>query len=131
MVTAIISIFKPHWYLYLIPHFNIASFGILVFYIYRNVHPLAIFEGHPPDLDEGWQLWIKVLLLAVVSVVIPLIIPRRRFMDEKRLRVYRQPFPQLEEFPPLCRQDYSYILKEQSFKHLDSFFWRPTETFIH
>jgi hypothetical protein len=45
-------------------------------YLYRDIWPLATFNKQPLDNGEGWLLWAKIIILAVISVIIPLFMPR-------------------------------------------------------
>jgi len=51
----------------------LALFGV---YLYRDIWPLATFTKQPSDSVEGWLLWAKITILAVISVIIPLFMPR-------------------------------------------------------
>jgi hypothetical protein len=46
-------------------------------YFYRDLWPLATFTLHPQDSVEGNLLWARFGLITLVSVMIPLLIPRR------------------------------------------------------
>lgn len=46
-------------------------------YVYRDVWPLATFNGSPADLAEGTMLWAKIALLSLGGVGIPLLTPRK------------------------------------------------------
>lgn len=46
-------------------------------FAYRDLWPLATFTLQPPDLTEGWLLWVKLVVLSVAGVGIPLFMPRQ------------------------------------------------------
>lgn len=51
---------------------------VLVVYTYRDLWPLATYTMYPKDLErEGNILWAKIFVLWVVTVFIPLFVPRR------------------------------------------------------
>lgn len=61
-------------------------FGI---YAYRDVWPLATYTLRPQDENEGpVLLYVKISILAVVSVCIPLFIPRQYTPVDPRVRYY-------------------------------------------
>lgn len=49
-------------------------FGV---YVHRDIRPLATFSLEPVDAGEGWLLWSKVVVLAIIAVVVPLVKPRQ------------------------------------------------------
>jgi hypothetical protein len=44
---------------------------------YRNIGPLAMYDGIPADIREGMLLWIRIALLFITAVIIPLFSPRK------------------------------------------------------
>lgn len=71
------SVLAVHWAPVLTRH-NITvllvTFGV---YAYRDLWQLATFDFKPIDASEGWLLWFEIGVLALVSIAIPLFIPRR------------------------------------------------------
>jgi TRAP-type C4-dicarboxylate transport system permease small subunit len=58
-------------------HLNTILFAFMGVYTYRDLLPLATFTHTPVDIAEGWLLWVKIVVIALVSIVIPLTIPRQ------------------------------------------------------
>ena len=67
---------RPRWSRLITNHLVIVLLALLCVYLYRDVWPLATFTKHPLDNAEGWMLWAKTIILAVISVIIPLFMPR-------------------------------------------------------
>ncbi|KAJ7645453.1 multidrug resistance-associated ABC transporter [Mycena polygramma] len=57
-------------------HLNVVLLVSLGSYVYRDILCFATFTLIPRDLDEGWLLWAKILVLAVAAIAIPLFRPR-------------------------------------------------------
>ncbi|KAJ6512183.1 multidrug resistance-associated ABC transporter [Mycena vitilis] len=57
-------------------HLNVVLLVSLGSYVYRDIICFATFDLVPRDLDEGWLLWAKILVLAVAAIAIPLFRPR-------------------------------------------------------
>lgn len=57
------------------PHLGLVTFGIFVFYMYRDIWPLMTFTLRPPDEREGTVLWIKVALAIWAGLLGPLAEP--------------------------------------------------------
>ncbi|KAF8309572.1 P-loop containing nucleoside triphosphate hydrolase protein [Clavulina sp. PMI_390] len=51
----------------------LAEFGV---YFYRDIYPLCTYTKEPMDITEGKLLWVRLGLLALVSLVIPFVAPR-------------------------------------------------------
>ena len=45
-------------------------------YAYRDLLPLATYDGAPVDAAEGNILWAKIVLLTFAAVIFPLVSPR-------------------------------------------------------
>ncbi|KAL7411452.1 hypothetical protein BDY24DRAFT_353656 [Mrakia frigida] len=67
------------------PHLSFLLLSAFALYAYRNLWPLATFHGHPLDIalhrgkgGDGWPslVWWRVGLLGLVSVAVPLLVPR-------------------------------------------------------
>ncbi|KII86381.1 hypothetical protein PLICRDRAFT_56093 [Plicaturopsis crispa FD-325 SS-3] len=115
--------------------------------IYRNLWPLATYTLTPLDRSEGWILWVKAIVLSAISIVIPLVSPRRyvpfdlfdprepspeqtcsvlslvtySFLDPLLALASRVPHVPHSQLPPLSDKDYARNLVSISFKHLDPF----------
>ena len=77
LFLALVSIFaSPRWSRLFSRHLNVVLLSMFAMYIYRDIWPLATFTEEPLDIIEGGLLWAKVVILAVVSVIIPLTVPR-------------------------------------------------------
>ncbi|EIW53706.1 multidrug resistance-associated ABC transporter [Trametes versicolor FP-101664 SS1] len=112
-------------------------------YVYRDVWPLATFNGSPADLAEGSMLWAKIALLSLGGVGIPLLTPRKYtpvnikidvateqtasilsflsygFVESIVWRAWRIPRLTYEMLPPLPEYDYLTHLRQKSFPYLD------------
>ena len=64
-------------------------------YTYRDLLPLATFTHTPVDIAEGWLLWVKIVVIALVSIVIPLTIPRQYAPANGDVWSSSKPTPQL------------------------------------
>lgn len=58
-------------------HLNTILSVFMGVYTYRDLLPLATFARTPADNAQGWLLWTKIAVIAFVSIVIPLTIPRQ------------------------------------------------------
>ncbi|KAH7905541.1 hypothetical protein BJ138DRAFT_1017581, partial [Hygrophoropsis aurantiaca] len=123
----------------------LATFAVFVL---RDLFPLATFTMQPEDIGEGWLLWAKIAILALISVVLPLITPRQYvpfdpadpaksphpeqtsswismvlyiWEDPIVYLAYKSPHLSHEQLPPMADQDYSKNLVKMSFVHLDPF----------
>ncbi|KAK7038087.1 multidrug resistance-associated ABC transporter protein [Favolaschia claudopus] len=132
----------------LVRHANIVLFATFCVYVYRDLLPLASFDGVPMDVDQGRFLWIKIAILAVAAVIVPLFTPGQYipldplnpqtelspeqtasifsfafyfFMDEIVYKANRNAQLEEDQLYPLCDTDESLVLKEKSFKYLDKF----------
>ncbi|KAJ7487075.1 hypothetical protein FB451DRAFT_1337537 [Mycena latifolia] len=131
-------------------HVNCVLFVAFSVYVYRDLLPLATFDGVPADLSEGQRMWAEIALLCITAVIIPLFTPRQYipvdplnrmtvpnpeqtasifsfafyfFLDHIIFLAYRYRDSQLheDELYPLCDTDTSTHLQNRSFKYLDSF----------
>lgn len=77
-LLALVSVKAGHrWSSIVIRHLNSILLVAFCVYVYRDVFPLATYTKHSQDQSEGWVLWAKVSILAIVALYIPLTIPRR------------------------------------------------------
>ncbi|KAJ7214037.1 P-loop containing nucleoside triphosphate hydrolase protein [Mycena pura] len=147
-ILAFLSISPKHSRQRLIRHANFVLFVSFCVYVYRDIIPLATFNGTPMDRGEGKTLWTKIGLLFFTAVIIPLFTPRRYvpidpenpmpvpnpeqtasifsfafyfFLDKIIFLAYRESQLPEDELYPLCDTDRSAHLKDRSFKYLDSF----------
>ncbi|KAF5368905.1 hypothetical protein D9758_002958 [Tetrapyrgos nigripes] len=126
-------------------HFNAVSLASFLVYAYRDLVPLGTFTSNPLDAAQGWIIWAKVSLLALISVVIPLMIPRQHipvdpqhpkepspeqtasllslllytFLDSVIVKAYRSPHLPYEGLFPLPDTDHIEYLKARYFRHID------------
>ncbi|KAI0066574.1 P-loop containing nucleoside triphosphate hydrolase protein [Artomyces pyxidatus] len=135
-----------------IRHVNVlllSSFGV---YAYRDLWPLATSVLSPVDQPEGVVLWVKIVLLAFASVVIPLTVPRQyipynikepalepnpeqtasilslalfTYLDPVVSMASTLPHLSIDDLPPLPDYDHVKNLVARSFKHLDVFSGAP------
>lgn len=68
---------RPRWSRLITKHLVIILLALFGVYLYRDVWPLSTFTKQPLDSHEGWLLWAKIIILAVISVIIPISIPRQ------------------------------------------------------
>ena len=68
---------KRRWSKTTARHLNVLLLTFVGVYIYRDIFPLATFDRSPTDIGEGWLLYAKLSVLAIIAVVIPLGIPRQ------------------------------------------------------
>ncbi|KAF9553714.1 multidrug resistance-associated ABC transporter [Agrocybe pediades] len=118
-------------------------------YIYRNLWPLVTYTKQPRDLERvGRLIWVEILLLWVVTVFVPLFIPRRyipfdirdampvpndeqvcsiasfisfAYLDPVIFLGYRVPHLKPEQLPPLSDTDYTKTLVKRHFPHVDPY----------
>ncbi|KIJ38959.1 hypothetical protein M422DRAFT_258374 [Sphaerobolus stellatus SS14] len=121
-----------------------ATFAV---YAYRDIWPLATNNQHPIDASDK-LLWTKLGLLTVISVVIPLVIPRQ-YVPVDSKEPMPEPNPELtvswlsmltyiymnpivfaaakvshltpDKLPPLSDTDWAKYLKKRTFSILDVF----------
>ncbi|KZP18368.1 P-loop containing nucleoside triphosphate hydrolase protein [Athelia psychrophila] len=119
-------------------------FGV---YFYRDIRPLATFSLEPVDSREGWLLWSKIIILAVIAVVVPLVKPRQytpldseelsrsnpeetasilslvtfTFLDPLILLANRVPHLATEQLPPIASYNRAQSLVKTSYPTLDPF----------
>jgi hypothetical protein len=67
-------------------HLNLLLTCTSAVYFYRDVFPLGTFTLTPMDLSDGRLLWPKVCTLFIVSVVIPLAMPRQYTPVDPKVR---------------------------------------------
>ncbi|KAH7904044.1 hypothetical protein BJ138DRAFT_38559 [Hygrophoropsis aurantiaca] len=129
-------------------HLSILLLAVFAIFVSRDLFPLATFTTQPEDIGEGWLLWAKIIILAIVSVVLPLVTPRQytpfdptdpaksphpeqtaswlsmllyTWEDPIVYLAYKSPHLSHEQLPPMADQDYSKNLVKKSFVHLDPF----------
>ncbi|KAH7905737.1 P-loop containing nucleoside triphosphate hydrolase protein, partial [Hygrophoropsis aurantiaca] len=129
-------------------HLSILLLAIFAIFVSRDLYPLATFTTLPEDIGEGWILWAEITILAIISVVFPLITPRQyipfdptdptksphpeqtaswlsmllyAWEDPVVYLAYKSPHLSHEQLPLLSDQDYSKNLVKRSFVHLDPF----------
>ncbi|RXW23865.1 hypothetical protein EST38_g2012 [Candolleomyces aberdarensis] len=139
---------KRRWSKTAARHLNILLLTFVGVYIYRDIFPLATFDRSPIDIAQGWLLYAKLSVLAIVAIVIPLAIPRQytpvdpkepmetpnpeqtaslfslltySFLDPVILLANRVPHLSTDLLPPLADYDYAKNLRAHSFPHLDAF----------
>ncbi|KAJ7189543.1 P-loop containing nucleoside triphosphate hydrolase protein [Mycena pura] len=107
-------------------------------YVYRDVWPLATSTKIPKDIADGWVLWFKVIILAIIGVVLPLIQPRCSkdattpeekasllsrltygFLDSLVFQAYRKTQISVSDLPPLANSDRAANLVSRSLPILD------------
>ncbi|KAJ7578610.1 P-loop containing nucleoside triphosphate hydrolase protein [Mycena floridula] len=133
----------------LIRHAN-AVLGVqTLVYIYRDIWPLATYTDLPMDRAEGSILWAKLVVLAIITIIVPLFVPRVyvpydpenpiepnleqtssiasscffMFLDPVVYEAFKTRGKHLEyeKLPSLPDYSYAHNLKERSFKELDAF----------
>ncbi|KAJ7212213.1 P-loop containing nucleoside triphosphate hydrolase protein [Mycena pura] len=57
-------------------HLDIVLLVSLTSYVLRDLLPFTTFTLTPKDAQQGWLLWVKILVLIVAAVVVPLTRPR-------------------------------------------------------
>jgi hypothetical protein len=82
-VLAFLSISVPGWSTVVTRHLNTLLVVTFFTYVYRDLFPLATFNQHPLDIDEGWFLWTKFLIITTVGVFLPFFAPRGVSLDVK------------------------------------------------
>ncbi|KAH7904637.1 hypothetical protein BJ138DRAFT_1130879 [Hygrophoropsis aurantiaca] len=127
-------------------HLSILLLAIFAIFALRDLYPLATFTTQPEDIGEEWVLWAKITILAIISVVLPLVTPRQyipfdptdpaksphpeqtaswismllnTWEDPIVYLSYKSPHLSHEQLPPMSDQDYSKNLVKKSFVHLD------------
>ncbi|KAF9458727.1 P-loop containing nucleoside triphosphate hydrolase protein [Collybia nuda] len=137
---------KRRWSNVAAKHLNVLLLVTFAVYFYRDIFPLMTYNRVPMDISQGWTLWVKIALLTLISVVIPLLIPRQyipvdpkspmtnpnpeqtasllslmlySFLDPLVFLAYRIPKLSHEQLPPLADYDHAKHLTEKSFRHLD------------
>ena len=76
-VLALISVISKSWSTPAIAANLLTFLSALGVYAYRDLWPLAKYNGRPADAAEGSVLWIKIALLAFTPVFVPLFVPRK------------------------------------------------------
>ncbi|KAF9483592.1 multidrug resistance-associated ABC transporter [Pholiota conissans] len=121
-------------------------------YLYRDVWPLATYDKHPADSEEGSVLIAKIIILAFVAIVIPMFIPRRyvpvdpknpmpvpnpeqtasiisfitfTFLDPVIFLGYKVPHLSYDQLPALADYDGAGYLTKKAFPHVDVFAGAP------
>lgn len=68
---------KRRWSKIVAKHLNVLLVVTFLVYFYRDLFPLTTYNRKPLDISDGWVLWAKLIMLTLISVVIPLVIPRQ------------------------------------------------------
>ncbi|THV04763.1 P-loop containing nucleoside triphosphate hydrolase protein [Dendrothele bispora CBS 962.96] len=145
-ILAIFSISTSlRWSRVITRHFNLVSLITFLIYAYRDLVPLGTFTSKPLDEAQGWLIWTKVSILALMAIVLPLFIPRvyspvntmnpkgpspeqtaslisftlYLFLDPVIAKGYRTPQLPYEDIPPLPDSDEIEYLKARHFRHID------------
>ncbi|KAH7918842.1 hypothetical protein BV22DRAFT_1100095, partial [Leucogyrophana mollusca] len=139
---------RPRWSKLVSTHLATLLLANFAVYAYRDVFPLMTFTKHPKDLHEGCLLWAKVSVLAMTSVVFPVVSPRQYipcdpanpadtphpeqtaswvsmvlfiWEDPIVYLAYKMPHLSHEQLPPMSDDDRSRYLIKKAFPHLDPF----------
>ncbi|KAH7929355.1 P-loop containing nucleoside triphosphate hydrolase protein [Leucogyrophana mollusca] len=139
---------RPRWNRIASNHLAALLFVTFAVYAHRDLYPLATFTKQPQDISEGWLLWTKVVILAFIGALFPVISPRHyvpfdpadpadtphpeqiapwlsmltySWEDPIVYLAYRMPHLSHEKLPPLADQDRSKNLVKKSFPELDPF----------
>ncbi|KAH7922933.1 hypothetical protein BV22DRAFT_1197033 [Leucogyrophana mollusca] len=139
---------RPRWSKLVSTHLTTLLLAIFAVYAYRDLFPLVTFTKDPKDLHEGYLLWAKVSVLALISVVFPMVSPRQYipcdpadpadtphpeqtaswlsmllfiWEDPIVYLAYKMPHLSHEQLPPMSDDDRSRNLIKKAFPHLDPF----------
>lgn len=139
---------RPRWSRLTSNHLAIVLLALFGVYIYRDLWPLATFTKHPIDNSEGWLLWAKAIVLFIISIIVPLFMPRQYtpvdpeepapipapeqtasiislvlwfFLDPIVFKAYRIPHLSHDQLPPIADYDQGKNLVKTGFPHLDPF----------
>ena len=82
-MLAFVSVISKSWSTPAIAANFVSALGL---YIYRDLWPLAKYDGQPADAAEDHALWIKIAFLAFTAVFIPLFVPRRYIPLDPKVR---------------------------------------------
>lgn len=82
---SVLALLTP-WHVSLIRCNISIFFSALCVYVYRDVWPLATFNNVPLDLGEGQLLWVKIGMMALISLIIPLSVPRKYIPYDSEVR---------------------------------------------
>ncbi|KIM54250.1 hypothetical protein SCLCIDRAFT_1222221 [Scleroderma citrinum Foug A] len=129
-------------------HLVIVLLVLFCAYAYRDLYPLLTFTQEPEDLREGRLLWIKVSILALISIVLPLLCPTQYipvdpanpsecphpeqtaswllfslyiWLDPIVFKAQKVSHLSHDQLPRLADYDHSRNLTRRSFPHLDAF----------
>ncbi|KAF9476113.1 multidrug resistance-associated ABC transporter [Pholiota conissans] len=147
-ILGLMSVLSKTWSISATRHNIIVLLSTLTVYLYRDIWPLATYDEQPEDTEEGSVLMVKIVILAFIGVVIPLVIPRRytpvdpkdpmpapnpeqtasvlslmtfTFLDPVVFLGYKVPHLSFEQLPPLADYDSAKYLMEKAFPHIDLF----------
>ncbi|KAE9403973.1 P-loop containing nucleoside triphosphate hydrolase protein [Gymnopus androsaceus JB14] len=84
-------------------------------YTYRDLYPLATFNGTVLDAEEGLFLWLKITTLTLAAIVIPLVTPRY---------LYPPTVDQLTSDSTVNPEETASLLSLLTHSYLDSFIFR-------
>ena len=85
-MLAFVSVISKSWSTPAIAANFVTFLSALGLYVYRDLWPLAKYDGQPADAAEGHALWIKVAFLAFTAVFIPLFVPCRYIPLDPKVR---------------------------------------------
>ncbi|EIW86373.1 hypothetical protein CONPUDRAFT_78742 [Coniophora puteana RWD-64-598 SS2] len=148
-LLALISVgTRPRWSKLISNHLATILLVTFAVFIYRDIYPLLTFTKQPQDVQEGWLLWSRLIVLGLIAVVFPLVFPRQYipedptdpssephpeqtsswlsmflylWLDPIVLLAYRVPHLSVNHLPPLADHDRSALLMKRSLPHLDPF----------
>jgi hypothetical protein len=86
-VLAFVSVILKSWSTPAIAANFVTFLSALGVYAYRDLWPLAKYDGQLADAAEGYVLWIKIALLAFTALFVPLFVPRRYIPLDPKVRV--------------------------------------------
>ncbi|KZP16764.1 P-loop containing nucleoside triphosphate hydrolase protein [Athelia psychrophila] len=139
---------RPRWGRLASNHLAVVLLALFGVYVHRDLWPLATFTKHPVDHSEGWILWAKAGVLFIISIVVPLFMPRQYtpvdpaepslepapeqtasiislalwfFLDPIVFQAYRIPHLSHDQLPPIADYDRAKYLVKTGFPHLDLF----------
>ncbi|PPR04710.1 hypothetical protein CVT24_011832 [Panaeolus cyanescens] len=141
-----------HWRFLASKSVSVTLLSTWCVYAYRDIWPLATYTLQPKDGAEGTLLWVKISVLSVISVIVPLVIPRRyvpvdpknpmpaptaeqtaswlslltfNFMNPLIFLGARVSHIPVDALPSLLDSDDSHYLTEKGFRHIDRFRGAP------
>ena len=86
-MLAFVSVISKSWSTPAIAANFVTFLSALGVYAYRDLWPLAKYDGQLADAVEGYMLWIKIALLAFTALFVPLFVPRRYIPLDPKVRM--------------------------------------------